>query len=53
MITALFALFVGWLLGLIGLDSLLHNVIGLSEQGYYISWFAMGLVIWLVKLIKS
>lgn len=47
MLIILINLFVGWLLDLIGLDRLLHYFVGLNRQGYYILWFAMGIVIWI------
>lgn len=52
MITVLIALFFGWLFGLIGVDTLFHNMIGLSQQGYYIGWAVMGAVLWLKGVIK-
>lgn len=53
MLMALVSLFIGWLLGLIGLDTLLNNMVGLTQQNYYVVWFVMGLIIWLVNLIKK
>lgn len=52
MLTALFALCIGWLLGLIGLDYLLNAMMGLTQQGYYICWFVTGGIVWVVNLVK-
>jgi hypothetical protein len=53
MITILLGLFIGWLLHFVGLNDLLHNMVGFSDQQYYLTWFILGFFIWLVNLIKK
>lgn len=53
MLTALFALFVGWLLHFVGLNNLMHDMIGFTDQQYYMTWFCTGLTVWLIKLIRG
>ncbi|SEN20046.1 hypothetical protein SAMN05518847_102399 [Paenibacillus sp. OV219] len=53
MVSAVMGVFIGWLLALIGLDTFLHNTVGLDHQGYYICWFASGVIGVLINRFKG
>ncbi|WP_156397013.1 hypothetical protein [Paenibacillus sp. Soil724D2] len=53
MLNILFALLAGFLLGLVGLDTLFDNALGFTTQQYYLVWFLLGAAVWLVNLIKK
>lgn len=53
MITILVTLFFGWLLSLVGLDTLFHNLVGFEKHQYYALFLVMGLMIWVKRLFDS
>lgn len=53
MLVAIIAVLVGWVLSLVGLNDLLNHLMGLSDQGYYIGWFATGVIIWISNLFDK